>query len=64
MMKIRIVEYVVASDFEKTKLERIVNEMIRQGYMPYGGVSITFATNANASPKSVILYAQAMVKYE
>jgi hypothetical protein len=64
MVKIRIVDYMVAADYEKAKLERLVNELMKQGYMPYGGVSVSFATNANTSPKSVILYAQAMVKYE
>jgi hypothetical protein len=63
-MKINIEDYVVVTDYEKAKLERIVNEMIKQGYIPYGGIAVSFAENANASPRSVILYAQAMVKYK
>ncbi len=49
--------------FEKSSVERVVKEMIRDGYMPLGGIGITYAPNYFNSPMGVIVFSQAMVKY-
>ena len=63
-MKIKISDYFIAADYEKSSLERIVNDMIKEGYIPFGGIAITYSPNFNNNPKGVIFYSQAMVKYD
>lgn len=62
-MKKEIADYFVVTDFEKSSLERVVKEMIKQGYFPLGGVSIAYSPNYFNEPMGVIVYAQSMVKY-
>lgn len=63
-MKIKISDYFVVTDFEKSNLERIIKEMIKDGYIPFGGIAITYSPNYFNSPMGVIVYSQAMVKYD
>jgi hypothetical protein len=62
-MKHEIADYFVVTDLEKSSLERVVNEMIKEGYVPLGGIGITYAPNYFNSPMGTIVYSQAMVKY-
>ena len=62
-MKIKISDYFLATDYEKSGLERMVKDMIKDGYIPFGGIAIAFCPNYNNQPMGVILYSQAMVKY-
>lgn len=54
----KITEYYVVHNDNAELLAGKVNEMVRQGWQPFGGIS-TISTSANA----FITYAQAMVKY-
>lgn len=53
-----ITEYYVVHNDNAELLTGKINEMVRQGWQPFGGIS-TISTTANA----FITYAQAMVKY-
>ena len=61
-MKASISDYFVVTDFEKSSLERVVKEMIKEGYSPLGGVSIAYSPNYFNSPMGVIVYSQSMIK--
>jgi len=61
-MKTKITDYFVVTDFEKSNLERVVKEMIKEGYIPLGGIAITYSPNYFNSPMGVIVYSQSMVK--
>lgn len=63
-MRIKIADYFVITDFEKSNLERQVKEMIKDGYIPFGGIAITYSPNYHNSPMGVIVFSQAMVKYD
>jgi hypothetical protein len=55
----RIVEYRLAiGDDDENELNRIVNELIAQGFQPMGGVSATTTREA------YVYFLQAMVRYE
>jgi hypothetical protein len=55
----RIVEYRLAiGDDDEKELNRIVNELIAQGFQPMGGVSATTTREA------YVYFVQAMVRYE
>ena len=63
-MKIKIADYFVVTDFEKSNLERLVKDMLKDGYIPFGGIAITYSPNYFNSPMGVIVYSQAMVRYD
>jgi hypothetical protein len=55
----RIVEYRLATgDDDEKELNRSVNDLIAQGFEPFGGVA------ASTTREAYIYYAQAMVRYE
>jgi hypothetical protein len=62
-MKPLIADYFVVTDFEKASLERVVKDMLKDGFVPLGGIGITYAPNYFNNPMGTIVFSQAMVKY-
>ena len=57
-MNRKIIDYkAVYGESDVKWLNEEVNEMIGQGYQPFGGISVT------VTPEAVVLFAQTMVKY-
>lgn len=53
-----IIDYKLLWENDSSKLDKLVKELIRKGYQPFNGVSIT------TSADGLIVFAQVMVKYE
>lgn len=63
----KIIDYIILSDDNETGLCRDVMDMIKLGYVPHGGVTIT--SHVERDPRTngedtFYAYAQAMIKYE
>jgi len=55
----RYVEYKIVSDSDCNKVEQAVNELMKQGFMPHGGIESSFVP----SEQKIYIF-QAMVKFQ
>ena len=55
----RFAEYKIVSDSDCNKVEQEVNELIKQGFIPFGGIESSFVPN-----EQKIYIFQAMVKFQ
>lgn len=61
-------EYKLVNLFEPVGFNDLINNLIKEGWQPFGGVATTVGTHTvgtppNARKEEGIYYAQAMVKY-
>lgn len=59
IMENKIIKYLIASETSNTALTRTVNQLIKEGWQPFGSVSVE-AVRHN-SHETIVLVSQAMV---
>jgi hypothetical protein len=58
-----ITEYLVCSNANIPKLQELVNQAIKNGWQPFGGVAMTLSmSSVNDKPVATTYFCQAVVK--